>query len=770
MKPFLKSLFFLAIAVTTCFRLTAGDQLSLKAEGRDYFVSGEGLELRVSLKKPVTIPAALDITKWEKTDESESPMFIFGKEGRLKTVSYNIGSGKLITETWTSDDGLLVALSGSLVNTGNKTMKLEYLYPLFIDGAGDLSFGAEENWRILAQYRKKNDYPLAYDPIPEGPEVVEAHKVPGAYFVGEGGATTADPCFIINSNEGEGKNLLIGHQTAYTHLADVSISFNGDKLNKITANSIFEGVAIPKNGKRTSQWVIVSTGEDANQMMHEFALRLREFHSAPIPKKDARTLFCTWYYYGMYYNEENFKEDIAEFKKNRLPFDVFLIDECWAMNQWGDWYTREDLFPSGMKWVADQMRSLGYTPGIWSPPFLLSPESDLVKNHPEWVLRDSKGNPCIFHMNSQENWVLDVTYPGAEQHLEDVYRRIVRDWGFRYLKFDFMRSIYLDTDQQFYDRTATSLEAYRRGLEAIRRGAGEKAYIAVCGGHYGASLGLCESQRSGSDVISKWQEKELFKYRQNILRTWMSDLWHVDPDAMMVRRHTNEPPFENERLKWGLFTDDEAFTNTVNQFVGGNLVTFTEPFPIDEDRLALYTHVLPSPNQASRPLDIFNLYIPGTMITNIEPVCEDLDKWNMLTVINWSNDAKDFRVALNEMLIGNLKGESFIAFDFQSQKVLGIFKRGEELVLEGVRAHHSHVIKLLPWDGESAAFLGTDLSFTCGGIEIAEINHESGRFNGKLNTPWHIPVRLSFVIPGSEGYSIEHVDMLAGQRTFLLNY
>lgn len=155
--------------------------------------------------------------------------------------------------------------------------------------------------------------------------------------------------------------------------------------------------------------------------------------------------------------------------------------------------------------------------------------------------------------------------------------------------------------------------------QSIRRGTGNDAYISVCGGHFGGSFGIANAQRSGSDVLSIWSEWALYKYRQNILRTWMSDLWHVDPDAMMVRRNSkNNAPFD----KWGdydlilgLFTDDEAFTNAINQFVGGNLITFTEKFSsLDEDRKMLYKHVIPSPNASSRPIDLFNPLIPEIMV------------------------------------------------------------------------------------------------------------------------------------------------------------
>jgi hypothetical protein len=370
-------------------------------------------------------------------------------------------------------------------------------------------------------------------------------------------------------------------------------------------------------------------------------------------------------------------------------------------------------------------------------------------------------------MNNIDHNILDLTYPGVSEYLEDQYRKISHDWGFRYFKFDFMRSVFLDNDQQFYDKTMTSLEAYRKGLEAIRRGVGNDAYISVCGGHYGASLGIAQAQRSGSDVKSQWNTTELPKYRQNILRTWMSGLWHVDADAMMVRRQETANQDDKRDLTTGHFTDEEAFTNTVNQFIGGNLVTFTEDFAkIDNDRKMLYRHIIPSVNSASRPLDPFNLVCPELMLTTINPKCKNLGPWKMLSVVNWSNESKDYIVPLDQKITGNLAGSNFLVYDFQSMKIIAHLTRGENLKISNLGAHQSKVLKIIPWDGTSAMFIGTDLSFSCGGVEISDINSNDGLITGTLDTGWFVPVKLTFVIPSAKGYEIRQIETAPGQRKF----
>jgi hypothetical protein len=732
---------------------TSGDfDFVVEKKGLKTIISSEGLNLTAYFQKPNTVPQSSDPDRWKIISETSVPKSLGGRSGQIKTISYSTNNGQLDCQTWISDRNDLVAFRQVFTNKSKKSIKLKNLYPLFIDGKAQFNFGTISDWRILEQFRHKNDLPKS--------------EIPAA-----GKTIKCDPFFILNSNNGIGKNLLIGYQTFYYHLAEISISFDNNlQLNNITSDCDFEGIDLPVNGSRTSQWVIVSQGPDANSLMKEYSERVRAIHNIDEPEKNAPSVYCTWYYHADNYNEEIFKGDIAQFKKEHIPFDVFLIDECWDMNDWGD-FESNYKFPDGMKWVAEQINSAGYVAGIWTAPYLLDQGSDLVKNHPEWLLKNSKGVLCTFKMNNLDHNILDLTYPGACDYLEEQFRKISRDWGYKYFKFDFMRSVFIDTDQQFYDKTATSLEAYRKGLEAIRRGVGSEAYISVCGGHYGSSLGIADTQRSGSDVKSQWDETELPKYRQNILRTWMAGLWHVDPDAMMVRRQEVANPDDKRNLTTGLFTDDEAFTNAVNQFIGGNLITFTEDFAkIDEDRKMLYKHVIPSVNSASEALDIYNTSFPEMMLTKISPKCEKLGSWNILTIINWTNDNKDYQIQLDSRITKNLKGDSFLVYDFQSGEIIAQLSKLETLNLKGVKGHQSKLLKIVPWDGKSPMFLGTDLNFSCGGLEVADIKYDNDNISGLLETDWFVPIRLTFVIPGINGYEMKKVNTTPGQKRFFLRF
>ena len=137
------------------------------------------------------------------------------------------------------------------------------------------------------------------------------------------------------------------------------------------------------------------------------------------------------------------------------------------------------------------MRALGYEPGLWAAPYLVVEDTNLAKEHPEWLLRYEDGT---LQRGNRNACVLDPTYPGVCDFLEETFRRLTFDYGYTYYKLDFMRAVvremkgYRGDDKpklKFYDPTVTRVEAYRKGLEAIRRGMGPDAYITMCGGNFG---------------------------------------------------------------------------------------------------------------------------------------------------------------------------------------------------------------------------------------------------------------------------------------------
>ncbi len=720
-------------------------------------IRGDGLLLTSDFGFPETHPGPSPKEQWKHLTRSEKEKVLAGTAGKVIQDHFSSPGFDLIREVWISDAKDAVALRQIFWNRSSRTVHLKSLIPLLFNGSDSFILSNEKEfskWDVLIQERHKNGLPRTIQP--SGKENLEV-----------------DPFCVFHVRDKEGPALLLGYLSQTGHLARIMVQSEKQKsrvgLRHMYTECEFDSVVVPQGGKRTSQWVFVRAGRDPDELIEDYTERVAQYHGIKEPPKTAPSVFCTWYFHSRYYNETYFTEDLDALRERHMPFDVFLIDECWSMNTWGDWMGNE-AWPGGMKKAADRIRELGYTPGIWTCPYLVDSASSLAKNHPEWLLKNTKGENVIFFMNQTDHWVLDPTYPGACEYLEDLYRRLRYDWGYTYFKFDFMRAVFVAEGQRFYDPLKTRLEAYTMGLEAIRRGAGPDAYISVCGGHYGGSLGLANSQRSGSDVVSIWRPKEIPKFRQNILRTWMSRLWHVDPDAMMVRKRTEM--MHDSEITLGLLTDDEALTVALNQYIGGGLVCFTEYMKeLSEDRYSLYRHVIPSVNSASIPLDLFDPFCPGLCLTEIEPKCSDLKPWVTVSVVNWSDSEKNAALLLSEKVLETLEGERFLVSEFFSQKVLGLFKSGETVDTGFLAPHTSRLLRIVPWDGKNPVLAGTDLHFSGGGVEISEWKHVDGSVQGELNTEWNYPVHITAAFPAQnrDGYISRTVIAGKGQKRFWID-
>jgi alpha-galactosidase len=271
----------------------------------------------------------------------------------------------------------------------------------------------------------------------------------------------------------------------------------------------------------------------------------------------ARTAFpfvtgwCSWYHFFHRVTEADVLRNLEALAAAResLPVDVVQIDDGWQRAV-GDWRETSTAFPRGLAPLAREIRDAGFVPGLWTAPFCAVPQSAVAQAHPEWLLRRG-GEPLLGLL--QPAWsqdgrvhVLDPGHAGVLAHLRSLYAELAAQ-GFTYLKLDFLYAAAMAAES-----AAPGLgraERLRRGLEAIRAGAGEEAFLLGCGCPLGAAAGVVDGMRVGPDVAPHWgPEPPLVPGLEAMLPSTRSALrsvqarsflhrrlWQNDPDCLMAR-------------------------------------------------------------------------------------------------------------------------------------------------------------------------------------------------------------------------------------------
>ena len=103
----------------------------------------------------------------------------------------------------------------------------------------------------------------------------------------------------------------------------------------------------------------------------------------------------------------------------------------------GDWYVNEKKIKGGLANLISQINDLGMKFGIWFEPEMVSEDSDLYREHPEWAIKIPGRNP----MRSRYQLVLDMSNPEVIEYLYNSISEILKNNNIEYVKWDMNRSI-----------------------------------------------------------------------------------------------------------------------------------------------------------------------------------------------------------------------------------------------------------------------------------------------------------------------------------------
>jgi hypothetical protein len=508
-----------------------------------------------------------------------------------------------------------------------------------------------------------------------------------------------------------------------------------------------------EDGKRTFAFVL--EGQIEHPAAAEVAISAEQhFYRSryvpwyrPLDKQRAPSAPTGWMSWNTYFDQAGEAENLVEARLGAKYLKPYGL-RVWSIESWQDNSGSQPVsqfhnltlrpyaeqFPHGMKWLARQIRRLGFVPGIWTVPFGTGDEQ-FYQRHRKWFLHHPGGRPMS---NWCGRYVLDPSQPAVRRHMTESHRTMAA-WGYDFFKIDGIFGGSRHYSAQFYEAPEVRA-AFRRPCEdplartvqALRRGLGPDRLLLACAGHYtGPEVAVSDAARIGGDVVSPNQPPDWHSYvaQASMILSCLfvhGLVWYCDPDTLLVGTCS---PLEQVRVAASAI----ALAGQVT-FAGDKLAA------LPPDRMWLLQRCLPVCEV--RPLDLYpiNQLVPIWDLKISRPFAQ----WDVVSVFNFDPQA-EATITVDIAELGLDAGKQYLVYDFWARKLLGRLSRRIPLALEPA----SNRLLAVHEDLGRPQWLSTDRHLTQGAVSLRDLAWDGSRLtlSGRSELVAGEQTRLVFSVP-----------------------
>lgn len=468
---------------------------------------------------------------------------------------------------------------------------------------------------------------------------------------------TSDDAFACRSKPADGERVLaLGIGGADSLLNDSVFAPATDTMLSMSAGGLKISTLSPKSYKFEMSGEI----EKSSRAKFVFDLRKNYFKNSyvpyykPLDRKNCPKTPTGWMSWNTYFDKATAEDNLAEARVGKKFLQPFGC-EIWSIESWQgnsdklpvskfyhlDLEVNEKQFPDGMKKLADDIRALGFRPGIWISPYGTG-NRDFYEKHKDWFLHDANGKP-IWSWNGL--YTIDPTVPEALAHIEGIMRKASREWGYEFFKIDGMSGRDAGYCAHLYERPSIRARfknpkcanPFELTVQAFRRGIGGDRLFLACQGHTsGPEAAYAEMARTGADIVHPnkpvmWKNV-LLQGRCTVNQIFTHNISMIaDPDTVLVR----DLPLE------------EARTTATIVALPGQLTFFGDKLAnLAPDRMKILQQTLPA--AIVRPAAIYP-YFDMLPVWNLAVKHPVLGEYNVVAFFNWGDEEKLVEATAKEL-------------------------------------------------------------------------------------------------------------------------
>lgn len=251
--------------------------------------------------------------------------------------------------------------------------------------------------------------------------------------------------------------------------------------------------------------------------------------------------YTSWYNYYQNINEEIILRDLQGLARAGKNANIFQIDDGYETKV-GDWDMDTVKFPNGLAPIVDKIHEQGLMAGLWYAPFAAQFKANVIKNHPDWLIRNKHGRPVISGIAWGGFYALDFEKEEVREYIKAFFDKVFNEWHFDMVKLDFLYAAAIEP-RNGKTRGQLMCEA----MDFLRECCGDKIILG-CGVPLAPAFGVADACRISCDVENTFKEKFYVKVtNQEIISAKMAmvnsvyrrhlngRIWANDPDVFFLR-------------------------------------------------------------------------------------------------------------------------------------------------------------------------------------------------------------------------------------------
>ena len=141
------------------------------------------------------------------------------------------------------------------------------------------------------------------------------------------------------------------------------------------------------------------------------------------------------------FNETKIKEIARE--ATNLGMELFVLDDGWFgkrdddNSSLGDWFVNEEKLKGGLNKLATEINKMGLQFGLWFEPEMVSPISELYKEHPDWCIHIPGRN----RSEARRQLILDYSREDVCNYIIEKISEVLSSAPISYVKWDMNRNM-----------------------------------------------------------------------------------------------------------------------------------------------------------------------------------------------------------------------------------------------------------------------------------------------------------------------------------------